>query len=163
MSQATIDTRLYEAAGQLRIKSPRETPWVLRPGTYGNGHGALAIYEEAEVSPDGFGTPWCKLTVNLQDEPDDPMQHAGFDTFWVKLADFFLQETYDSFIASGLFERVDPPRIVGAGFVTEYAQLWRFARCSLIEHGPAGERYVVECTRCRAHLEAQCKDLSKPA
>lgn len=62
------------------------------------------------------GSPYCKLTVNL------PEYELGETEFFVKLGDA-ADAVAEAFAQQGIIERTG--RIVSAGFVERYAEVWR--------------------------------------
>ncbi len=121
--------------------------YVLRGGAYDQslspGKGALTIERES-------GQPLMHLTVNLRAPAglEYILDEGEFHAKRYDDGDEEMRGTRLALLRVGLF--VDARRTVSAGFVKQYADVWRFARCPHDEHGHRG--FAVLCPSCRAGM-----------
>jgi hypothetical protein len=122
--------------------------FVLLGGQYSSGHGAIQVY--------GDEGPELKLTVNLSECDDVPELHEA--SFFARVEEVALHRI--KLLRMGLFAAYG--NFVSAGYVQEYAQRWRFARCdeppSYVREHMGHDLYAVQCDVCRARWEAEYED-----
>jgi hypothetical protein len=80
-------------------------------GAYGNGRVAIQALYLPTLEPE------CTITVNLVDEDVEEGE------FFVRLETLRHSRAPEALVEEGLVERTG--KIVGAGFVENYAELWR--------------------------------------
>jgi hypothetical protein len=128
-----VSLALFEALEGIRFVYRGRLVMSVVGGRYSNGRGAV------QVLLDG-GEPYAALSVNLPDHeiPDDAFfakkgsDHA--DTEQIRAA----------VLGLGIFESTGEH--VSAGYVEDYAAIWRFRSCT---HGAR----VVLCAKCRQKID----------
>lgn len=121
--------------GVLFVERSMKQPLYFVCGRYGNGHGAIRIFSCLDVEE-------CQLTVNLVDED------LGLGEFFARVDP--LVPLYGIGGKCPIFERTG--RKASSGFVTNYAEVWRFAPCAHADHGCSAP-FAVQCSRCKAEWE----------
>lgn len=129
-----MSIELFKALDGIRFVYAERIVCALEGGCYSNGRGAVQVFANGE--------PYAVLSVNLPDReiPDDAFfakkgsEHVDTDRIRAAV------------LGLGIFESTGEH--VSAGFVEDYAAIWRFRSCS---HGAR----AVLCPKCREKINAK--------
>lgn len=125
--------------GVLFVDNVRKQPFYFSCGRYGNGHGAIQVYNcNSELE--------CKLTVNLEGTD------LGLGEFCVRSELVGPSSIAFDKIGGDFPVFLRTPRTASSGLWPAYAEVWRFAPCRAAAHACTAP-FAVQCAACKREWE----------